>query len=202
MKAMNLTGLRFGRLIAISRMGLIGGKSMWQCVCDCGNSTVVALGNLRSGSVKSCGCHRREILDKTSHGLEKHPLYCTWSGMIARCFNQKSHVYKHYGGRGISVCDRWLDIRNFIEDMGVKPKATSLDRINNEGDYEPSNCRWATRSEQQNNKRNNRVLEFEGVRKTMSEWAREFNIPIETLFSRLKKMSVSDALTHKHGMRN
>jgi hypothetical protein len=131
-------------------------KRKFQCLCECGNIKDIILESLRSKKTISCGCLQKEMAVKlsTSHGLRNHFLYGTWSSMKARCYNPKSKFYSYYGGRGIKVCDRWLNsIENFIQDMGNRPKGTSLDRINNDGNYEPNNCRWATSKEQSNNRR-------------------------------------------------
>lgn len=122
------------------------------CQCSCGALKTVALGSLLSGASRSC----RKCTNK-KHGLWQHPLYNTWNGMKLRCLNEKHTHYKHYGARGIKICKRWLNektgLKNFISDMGKRPKGYTLDRINNDGNYEPSNCRWATASTQQKNKR-------------------------------------------------
>lgn len=130
-------------------------------MCDCGNKTIVSTGNLKNGTTKSCGCYQREYQAKRGrknfykHGLSNHPLYPTWSTMKSRCYNKNNISYKNYGARGIKVCDRWLNsFENFLKDMGEKPSDKhSLDRIDINGDYEPSNCRWATPEEQAINKR-------------------------------------------------
>lgn len=155
-------GEQFGRLIIVKEIELHKQpsgqvKRKFQCKCQCGNFIQVRLDHLKNGSIISCGCYHKEKLYKSSitHGLTNHPLYSTWYGMLQRTNNSKHKSYKDYGGRGIKVCDRWLETpKNFFDDMGEKPSPNyTLDRINNDGHYEPSNCRWSTRSEQILNQR-------------------------------------------------
>ena len=117
--------------------------------CDCGSNVKLRTASVKSGDTVSCGCYRKEILDKTKHGLSNHRIYKTWSSMIRRCSNKKDANYKNYGGRGISVCDRWNDVSNFIEDMYPTFKeGLSIHRVNNDGNYEPSNCAWENKNTQ------------------------------------------------------
>lgn len=156
-----MIGQKFGRLTIIAELENKTARRM-KCKCECGNEKDVFLNHLRSGRTKSCGCLNNEVRGKrfveysTIHGLYNHELYQTYQGMKHRCYNENNTKWVHYGGREIKVCDRWLGengVVNFINDMGERPKGTTLDRINNDGDYEPSNCKWSTYKEQNNNRR-------------------------------------------------
>lgn len=162
----DLTGQRFARLVVDRRdENAASGNARWLCRCDCGESIVVAGNSLRSGNTRSCGCLRREVsavsvmaLETTTHGQSapRTPTYRTWEGMVARTTNPHRPEWGYYGGRGITLCDRWRSFENFLVDMGERPAGLTLDRIDNNGNYEPGNCRWATWSQQQLNKRTSR----------------------------------------------
>lgn len=159
MKALDLTGQRFGRLLAIKRCGTKYGQSAWLCRCDCGNEKVITASNLKFNTV-SCGCYHKEIAKEsnTVHGKAHTRLAYSWNAMKQRCFNQKHKAYKNYGGRGITVCQEWKDsFQAFYDYVSALPhfgeKGYSLDRINNDGNYEPNNVKWSTKTEQNNNRR-------------------------------------------------
>lgn len=173
------------------------------CVCDCGTEKKVLDRTLRYSYGKSCGCLSGELAAKrlkihnTTHGKTKSPEFNAWQAMWNRCENKNSAMFHRYGGRGIRVCRRWEKFENFYEDMGPRPKnKKSLDRINTDGNYEPSNCRWASWSEQQNNRGNNRIISYNGKTQTMSQWSKEVGIEVRTIWYRLNKgYSIKDALT-------
>ena len=192
----DMQGEVFGRLTVISRApnSNVGG-ARWHCVCSCGVETIVWSRHLRSGNVTSCGCYRREL--HTTHGLSDLPEYASYMMMLARCNNSNNSDYHRYGGRGICVCNRWNNFKLFLADMGPRSSSEySIDRINNDGDYEPGNCRWATRVEQQNNKRTNHIINYEGKSQTLAQWARATGIYSTTLRYKLNQgWSVHRALT-------
>ena len=147
---MDLRGQRFGRLLVQSLYPIREKRAIWECICDCGNIAIVKAGNLRRKGTQSCGCFRREKMAaaKLTHGLTRTPIYLTWVSMIQRCDNSKATGFQYYGGRGIRVCERWYLFENFYADMAPRPKGKTLDRVDPNGHYEPSNCRWATSMEQ------------------------------------------------------
>lgn len=190
MPPQDLTGLTFGRLTTIS-IDLTKAKVSWLCRCECGNMVTVAATSLKSGNTKSCGCFRNErILQSVkTHGLSNSPEHGTWTDMKTRCNNENATSYKNYGGRGITVCDRWLNsFEAFYADMGPKPGAEySIERNDPNGNYEPGNCRWATMEEQQSNRRNNRYIEYNGKRYTVAQLCRETGITEGMFYSRAEK---------------
>lgn len=205
MRAINIIGQRFGKLTVLERLKTKGYFS-YKCLCDCGNFvTVKRTGSLRSGNTKSCGCFKDELTLKrsTKHGhrtaIKTTSEYHAWVHIKQRCYNQKNNHFHCYGGRGITVCDRWLEsFDNFLSDMGVKPSEKhSLDRYPDmNGNYEPGNCRWATDEQQARNKRNNVRIEFKGQSMVLTEWARFFRINHSSLRLQLNKMPFDQVYEH------
>lgn len=190
MKALELTGMKVGRLTVVGPAAHEPGQHRnWTCMCECGNTTVLRASQVKSGSVLSCGCYRTELKrrEKTKHGLYYHSAYATWSHMMQRCHNEKSGDYPEYGARGITVAPEWHDPAAFIAYMGERPVGASIDRIDNSLGYAPGNCRWATPTEQANNTRRNRFYEHDGKRLTVCQWERELGINHGTLWARLKR---------------
>lgn len=184
-------GDRYGRLIVSDWSELrSGGHVQWKARCDCGNDTFVTASNLLNGRVQSCGCYEKESRGRATltHGKSRSPVYSRWAGMINRCENINHKHYRHYGGRGIVVCERWRVFANFFADMGDPPSTThTIDRIDNNGPYSPDNCRWATSAEQATNKRTNRTITVDDTTMTVTEWAHKTGIPVNTLFMRLRR---------------
>lgn len=192
----DLAGRQFERLTVIELRGR--GKqrgARWLCRCRCGTVRIVAAHDLKSGATLSCGCLGRERRRK--HGLHRTPEYRIWASMLDRCRNPNGKYYHHYGGRGITVCERWYSFRNFIADMGQRPSPKhTIERRDNERGYSKRNCRWATKSEQMNNTRQTRLLTFRGKTQCLVWWAREIGIDHRTLNHRIQYgWSVERALT-------
>ena len=198
MSLINLIGKTFGRLKVVAKISNIA-PYKWECICECGNKVIVYGAHLRYRRTKSCGCLRVEQPTKHGHSRigKKTKVYIAWRGIKERCHNPNNPAFQNYGGRGITVCERWRNsFENFLNDMGEPPPKTSIDRYpNNDGNYEPGNCRWATRSEQNNNTRQCRFLEFDGKVKTIAQWERELGCKKQSVRSRIRKgWSIQEAL--------
>lgn len=192
----DITGQRFGRLVALGyvgtkEIGLNQKRAQWLCRCDCG-SVIVAVGaHLRQQHTTSCGCYnidvtRQSAQNKETHGMTGTPEYRAWQSMHQRCYNPQCNSYQWYGKRGIEVCERWRTFENFLADLGNRPTPDhSLDRIDNDGDYDPGNCRWATDIEQKNNKRTNKVISYCGEEHSLAEWSRITGISYTLLKARI-----------------
>lgn len=196
-KPADLTGRRFGRLTAVQYEGkrTSNGRT-WVCRCDCGAERTVPANSLRSGNTTSCGCYHREkaATQSTRHGKVRARIYNIWCGMRGRCNNRKHRDYANYGGRGITVCERWQKFESFYADMGDPLPGTSIDRIDNDKGYSPSNCRWATPSTQLANRRCSILIHFHGRTQSIQEWARETGINLNTLKGRFRSGDVPPLL--------
>ncbi|MDE2098097.1 MAG: hypothetical protein KGL39_12660 [Patescibacteria group bacterium] len=202
--ALNLTNQKFGRLVVLRKAKNAIRKdphTYWECRCICGKEKVLSSTHLRSGAVISCGCYNQELMaaKQWRHGKIGTPEYRSWASMRNRCLNVKGEHYHRYGGRGIKICKRWSGpngFTNFLNDMGPKPTSKhEIERINNDGNYEPCNCRWATRQEQMLNTSQNRRFTFRGKSLTLRQWAQETGISQHTLSSRIHQYGWSIAKT-------
>ena len=200
-RMIDLTGNQYGLLTVLGFDKVVESASgsrqyLWRCRCSCGNATSVGGRNLRSGHTRSCGC--LATVGVVKHGMFGTPEYQTWVGMLRRCYSVAEPGYQYYGARGIAVCARWKNsFKCFYEDMGPRPSPKhSIDRINNDGDYEPGNCRWATPVEQNNNRRSLRKLTYKGQTLTIAQWSRVTGLKYQTIRARLNSgWTVEQALT-------
>jgi hypothetical protein len=201
---LDLVGQRYGRLTVTGPRERRNGQTYWTCRCDCGNTKTIYGGSLRRGLTTSCGCYRAEASSVRNyrHGGNltgrRRPEYTVWVLMRQRCEKPNVPHYAEWGGRGITVCERWADFGAFFADMGERPTPKhTLERIDNDGPYAPENCRWATRREQANNTRRNHHVTLDDRTRTTSQWARETGIPVATLHARLHRLgwAVEKALT-------
>jgi hypothetical protein len=188
MKKIDLVGRRFGSLTVRGEAEGRGGKARWHCDCECGGSTITCSSNLTGGRALSCGClqRRRLAASKTTHGKAKSPEHRAWQAMKTRCYNPNYPLFHRYGGRGIFVCAAWRESFDaFLADVGPRPSPThSLDRIDNDGGYEPTNCRWADKATQARNSSFARTVTFEGEEVSIAEAAERSGIPAPLLYTR------------------
>jgi hypothetical protein len=199
---MEYIGRKFNRWTIVSYKGMNKlGKHTYECKCECGNVKIIPLGNLKTGASKSCGClnneKRKGNTYSKKHGMSLSREYHSWRAMLDRCENVNYREYQDWGGRGIKVCERWHIFENFLADMGERPNGTTLDRIDNNGNYEPTNCRWATGKTQCNNRRNNTIITYKGETKTLQQWADETGIYSGTISMRINHYgwNIEKALT-------
>lgn len=195
----NLHGLTVGKLRVVSFHSMRKGYAMWNCVCECGNTPVIRSGALlKPVPTRSCGCLKSKYVKHGgSAGGRISKTYRVWSRMKERCLNPKHDNYEYYGGKGIKICDRWLEsFENFRADMGEIPEGMTIERKDRDKDYCPENCIWATNIEQQNNRSNNLRLEYNGKTQTAAQWGRELGIPLLRISSRIRLgWTVQEALT-------
>jgi hypothetical protein len=186
---MEISGKRYGRAIALHfSHSTRHKKAVWKCICDCGKEFEVIASSLTSGRTNSCGCLKREVevVANLIHGLSDSPEYRAWSGIIQR--GRGSQHPEEYFNRGIRVSERWKDFSHFYEDMGPRPgPGYTIDRIDNDGNYEPGNCRWATKTEQAQNRRSTVNIDIMGQRKCKTQWARDLKVSRSQIDYRLKK---------------
>lgn len=197
---MDLSGQKFNSLLVIEHAGRNHiGKHIYLCKCDCGKSVILRGEDVKSGNTKSCGCLRSKMVaDKNfKHGYAHTPMYNVWSSIKARCLNHNDKQYSDYGGRGITICESWMQYENFHDDMiNTYKHGLSIERVDNNKGYGKENCIWADRITQANNKRRNRFMEYDGEKMTVSQMAKKYNIHPSVLQSRLRVgWSVEKALT-------
>ena len=204
MKRKDMKGQKWGFLKVVEFSHIHKGLAYWLVECDCGKIKAVCGSQIRRNKTTSCGCIKKARLALGPLKIKKHGMcgtatYRTWASMKARCYNERNTRYYDYGGRGIKVCKRWDIFENFLADMGVRPKGVSIDRRDNHRGYSPDNCYWATPKQQQNNMRSNINLEYQGVTKTLSEWAEHLGINHSTLYARINRSgwSIKKAFTTK-----
>ena len=193
---LDLIGKSFHKLTVIE---YLGGRK-YKCKCDCGNFSIIGKGNLINNHTKSCGCYMTSRIKESNstHGLTDSSEYAIWTLIKARCTNKNSKSYKHYGGRGITICDSWINsFDTFLFDMGRRPSHLhSIDRIDNEKGYFKENCRWATKEVQANNTRRNRFIEHDGLKMTLAQWSKKIGLKAHSIHARIKRgWSIEDALT-------
>jgi len=194
----DLTNQTFGRLTVIGAAERDQrGRIRWLCICNCGTNTTVASSDLCSGNTQSCGCLSSELIinRNSTHGLGKPTGYSSWAGMKSRCDSPNNFKYSNYGGRGISYDQQWSEFENFYADMGDRPEGSSLDRINNDGNYCKDNCKWSTPEEQANNTRSNVILTLEGVSLNVAQWTSRMGFRKGLIHNRLRcGWSASEAI--------
>ena len=209
MKTIDISNQKFGRLTAIEKSTNISGKTVWKCICDCGKIAYVTTSNLTCNRIRSCGCIKQEILMKRNitHNQRHTKLYNVWKGIKQRCYNPKSQSYHNYGARGIKMCNEWLnDFQSFYEwsyangysteNQNDEKHKLTLDRIDVNGNYEPSNCRWVDRKTQASNMRTTKLITINGQTKSIAEWCRTYNVYRTTFNARVKRgLSPYEALT-------
>lgn len=198
---LDMTGQKCGRLTVTDTFEVRGRRrTYWLCACSCGAQKWVIADALRSGATRSCGCLNDETRRETRHGGAvngRHsPEYATWHSMKQRCTNPRNSKFERYGGRGIGVCDRWLNFDAFLADMGPRPSLShSIDRIDNDRGYEPGNCRWALIETQNRNHSRNHLITYKGESLCLADWVTRTGIPHATLSWRLRNWPLDKALT-------
>lgn len=196
----DITGMRFGKLLIVKACGKNKqGGYMWECLCDCGVTITASGSSIRYGNTRSCGCTHRGLIGKLmqTHGMSSTRLYKVFHAMHARCSNPKNKVYHFYGARGIRVCERWRKpegFADFVADMGIPEDGMTIDRINNDGNYEPSNCKWASRGEQSNNRRSTHLVTWRNQTRNLTQWSSLLGKRSSWLSKRLKRLPLDEAM--------
>lgn len=194
MIADKLEGQRFGRLTVGAMARSASGRIVWSCMCDCGQSSLVRGSHLKSGRVKSCGCHAVEkARERATHGMSRTSTHIIWKTMRARCYNPNASGYAGYGARGITVCKEWNSFAAFLADMGERPPGMSLERIDNSKGYGPDNCKWATNAEQCRNRRSNHQITHAGKTMCRKDWADQLGVTPERLNRQIRKLGIDAA---------
>jgi hypothetical protein len=193
MKLLKLEGKRFGKLVVQDRADSKKGKTVWRCLCDCGQVTTVVGYQLTAGKTRSCGCLKLEVLKKPrkhgqSHRGQHTRAYRIWRSLFKRCYNSNSRYYYRYGGRGIEVDPRWFDFVNFYADMGDCPENKTLERVNNSRNYWKGNCVWATQKQQTRNTSANKKVYFQGQWKCITEWAEMYGKNANLIYQRIVRL--------------
>lgn len=203
-------GSVFGRLTVLEelpksgRPATMANHRYFACVCSCGQHTLAAMAHLRSGHTQSCGCYNRDV--NTARGLGRNLTrveYKAWQAIKQRCYNEKTRQYADYGGRGIGMCDRWRNsFDTFLSDMGRCPRGHTIERVNNDGDYCPENCVWATRKTQSRNTRRNRLITYKGKTMCVAAWSEYLNLSVSAFIKRLNSWPIdrvfSTPVSHRH----
>lgn len=192
-KFVDFSGKKFGRLLVLDKFKKIGKYNFWLCKCDCGKLIWIRGNSFNNGHATSCGCSRRKyFIEKTVY---KTALHSVWNNMKGRCYRKTDHNYRNYGNRGIEICDEWKDKDNGFKNFynwaiknGYK-KGLSIDRIDNNGNYSPENCRWADMKTQNNNQRSTVRIKYNGIEKTLEEWSKIVKIPKRTIYKRIKEQN-------------
>ena len=194
-KLIDITGKRFNNLVVVKRAeNAKGGVAVWECICDCGNTTFVRGSNLKNGSVKSCGCRRKTVKHTLTHNMSNTRLYREWAGMKRRCYTKSIKAYKNYGERGIEVCEAWKDsFEAFCEwalANGYSDDLT-IERIDTNGNYCPENCTWIPLNQQQRNRRTSYFIEYNGQIKNLTDWCKYFGLDYGVMHNRIHKLGWS-----------
>lgn len=190
-KFIDLTGKKYGKLLVVERAeNAKGGIAVWRCLCDCGKTSLVRGSNLKSGAVQSCGCLKHQPAHNRTHGLSKDPLYMRWNQIKMRCLNPSCKSYGNYGGRGIKLCDEWKDSVEAFAKWAIEngySEELTIERIDNNGDYCPENCKWIPKNEQPNNRRSCYSITYNGKTQNLTEWCKELGLNYKLIHNRMYK---------------